>query len=119
MNDIIKPAEPTDNPGEIIAAMMPTADSPPTRMWMAGKPPKPVVPCPICGKKCLVFMDLLKQVKAMFPGRAVPTCVHCAIKSNARSGTLPKWLKEQGKTPDQVFEEVMKQAEKPKQEESL
>lgn len=117
MNDFtIKPAESTDNPDEIMAAIMPAANEQITPGWNAPPSKHPTVPCPMCGKACLAIVDLLQEVAKLIPGRVVPTCTMCGLKSNATNGRMQKWLEEQGKTPEQVFNEVLKRAEANSQE---
>lgn len=105
----VKPAEPTDDPGEIMAGMMPLAKN-------VFIPDRPTVPCPVCSQECHARTEMLIEAALIYRGRFVPVCSECAIKAHTRKpplgaaytiGKLAVWLQEQRKTPGQVLTQVL------------
>lgn len=106
-----KPAESSDNPGEVMVAMMTRISNVPERSWRTDK--DKTADCPRCGEPCYVDVENIHLAEKLYEGRLVPLCSLCAVQGHTNKGLIPMWLKRKNKTPDEVLRDVLRKAEEP------
>lgn len=100
----MKPAESTDNPGELMIISMPLKLNVPDMTPSGAK----LVECPLCGKSCWARPQIADAAK-MFTGRAIAACTDCAVRAGLNKGEVPRMLAAQGKSSDAVLEQILNQ----------
>lgn len=65
--------------------------------------------CPRCKADCFFDRRLIWQAYAIYSGRMIALCSHCALKSYCDKTFIPSWLQKTGKTVRQVLEGILGQ----------
>ncbi|MGV2886124.1 hypothetical protein [Paenibacillus taichungensis] len=105
MKGEIKPAESSDNPGELMIVAMPLVSN--VNMSDSGAK---AVECPLCGKGCWASPHLPTAVK-MYEGRVIAACTECSLRANLNKGEIPGRLHAEGLQPNDLLMPILQKLE--------
>lgn len=97
----IKPAESTDNLGELMIVAMPLVSN--VNMSSSGAKE---VNCPLCDKSCWASPQLVEAVR-IYEDRVIAACTQCALRANLNKGEIPNRLYEAGMRPDELLQPIL------------
>jgi hypothetical protein len=102
MNWKVKPAEPDDDKGEVMVAMMTRIANVPERSV-----PYETADCPRCGEKCYIDRNNIRLAAQIYEDRMIALCTLCGMQGHANKTMVPTWLKRKRLTPQQALEIVL------------
>lgn len=98
----VKPAEPEDDKGEVMVAMMTRIANVPEKSG-----PHSTAECPRCGENCYVDIGNIKLAAEIYEGRLIALCSLCSMQAHTNKTLVPLWLKRKQLTPQQALENLI------------
>lgn len=95
----------TDNPGEIMIAMMPLKENISGTRIRPGENKE--TKCPRCSRVCYANPELIEDCLKIYSGRMIPLCTRCGLEGRLNKTVIPQWLKQINKTSLEISRMVL------------